>query len=1020
MENYNVISENNNSTVVGEYKRLERKSESYQSEDMLEKDLISSLCDQSYDYLAFSSEEELINNLRVKLEELNSYKFSDSDWKKFFSERISNTNYTVRDKTEIIQKNYKIDFVDERGEHLNIYLLDKKNVHKNSMQVTNQYEIDGNYKNRYDVTILVNGLPLVHIELKRRGIELKQAYNQIERYKRDSFWAGCGLFDYVQLFVISNGTYTKYYSNTSRDKHVNNSYGKKSNTFEFTCFWADAKNNPIYDLVDFTKTFLTKHTLLNVICKYCVFTSDRELMVMRPYQIVACERILNTVELASNYKKQGSIDAGGFIWHTTGSGKTLTSFKTAILCSERDNVSKVIFVVDRKDLDYQTMKEYDKFQKDSANSNSSTKVLTTQLENPSVNIIITTIQKLSNFVGQNPKHSIYDKDVVLIFDECHRSQFGDMHKKITKSFKKYYMFGFTGTPIFPTNYIGGNSFKTTEQLFGKCLHQYTIKDAIVDKNVLKFKVDFIKTLDIKDDIKDKEVNAIDTKSALNHPTRINNIVEYIIENYASKTKNKESYVHKQIENVACVARNKKGEGGKNISKTVSGFNSMFACSSIDTVKMYYEEFKKHDHNLKIATIYSYGVNEDVSDNGDMYDENNESIGNLDKPSRDFLDLAIKDYNDMFGTSYDTSSEKFQNYYRDVSMRMKNREIDILIVANMFLTGFDAPTLNTLWVDKNLKYHGLIQAFSRTNRILNSVKTHGNIVCFRNLEDEMNNAVGLFSDSNSCGIILIKTYEEYYYGYKDEDTVFKGYAEFVRELKEKYPLGIRIESETEQKDFVRLFSQILKVRNILNSFDQFKDDTLMSDREVSDYQGMYVEINAEFKKLRESDKEDIFDDVVFEMELVKQVQVNIDYILELIAKYCMDNMSDKEIVADIMSSINSSMELRNKKDLIQAFIDSLTPTSNVYDEFETYMNEQKLKELDTIIKEENLKEKETYSFIKEAFKRGELETFGTGITSIMPPVSRFSKGNESALKKNTVISKLLDFFERFYNISSDEM
>lgn len=1019
MREFNVIGESNNSTVVSEYNRIERKSESYQSEDALEQELISSLCDQSYEYLAFSSEEELIHNLRIKLEQLNNYKFSDQDWEKIFTQRIANTNFGIAEKTNVIQKDYKIDFTDENGESLNIYLLDKKNIHKNSLQVINQYEVEGTYKNRYDVTILVNGLPLVHIELKRRGVELQQAYNQIERYKRDSFWAGSGLFEYVQLFVISNGTYTKYYSNSSRETHVNSKYGKRNNTFEFTSFWADAKNNPIYDLVDFTKTFLTKHTLLNVICKYCIFTSDEKLMVMRPYQIVACECIINRVEMASNYKMQGKTEAGGFIWHTTGSGKTLTSFKTAVLCSERENISKVIFVVDRKDLDYQTMKEYDKFEKNSANSNSSTKVLTKQLEDPSARIIITTIQKLSNFVGSNHKHPIYDQDVVMIFDECHRSQFGDMHKVIVKNFKKYYLFGFTGTPIFPINHVGGKSFKTTEQIFGDCLHQYTLKDAINDKNVLKFKVDFIKTVDTKADISDKEVAAINTKGVLEHEDNIRNIVEYILEHYAAKTKSSSTYVHSRIDNVERVAKSKQRKDGKKISTNVSGFNSMFACSGIEMVKKYYEEFKNHDHNLKIATIFSYSANEAVDDVGGITDENNENTNNLDKSSRDFLENAIKDYNEMFGTSYDTSSDKFQNYYKDVSMRMKNKEIDILIVSDMFLTGFDAPTLNTLWVDKNLKYHGLIQAFSRTNRILNSVKTHGNIVCFRNLEEEMNEAVSLFSDSNSSGIILMKTYEEYYNGYAEDGILHKGYTDLINELRE-FGLDQRIESEAEQKKFVKIYSQIIKLRNILGSFDQFENDTLISKRDIQDYQSMYIEINNEFKKLKTSDKEDIYDDVVFEIELIKQVQVNIDYILELISKYCENNKQDKEIRADVMRAVNSSISLRNKRDLIEDFIDSITPSMDVHKSFENYINEEKTKELNVIIQEEKLNPEETEKFIGQAFKSGALETYGTGIVKIMPAVSRFAVEKENANKKQIVIGKLLNFFDRFYDISNDGM
>lgn len=1017
MSKINIIAESNNSTVVTEYKSLVKRSDSYQSEDALEKEFIKSLCEQGYEYLTIHKEDELISNLKVKLENLNNYQFSDNEWKMFFDTVIANKMQGIVEKTRTIQEDHIKVLKTDSGLEKNIYLIDKKNIHNNSLQVINQYEVEGNYKNRYDVTILVNGLPLVHIELKRRGIQIREAFNQIERYQRDSFWADNGLFEYVQLFVISNGTSTKYYSNTTRDNHVKNEVRKKSNTFEFTNYWADSKNVKILDLLDFTRTFFTKHALLNILTKYCVFTSEESLLVMRPYQIAATEMILNRIEIAHNYKNQGKVEAGGYVWHTTGSGKTLTSFKTALLCSNKEYINKVIFVVDRKDLDYQTMKEYDKFQKGAANSNGSTKVLTKQLEDTNSKIIITTIQKLDNFVKKNKGHNIFNQEVVLIFDECHRSQFGEMHKSIVKNFKKYYLFGFTGTPIFPVNRTSGSVLKTTEQLFGDKLHTYTIMDAINDNNVLEFKFDYVKSITEKDNITDKEVSAIDKNEAFNNPIRIHEITKYIIDNFARKTKTSESFVHKSIDNVVSVAKSKKHQE-KFVKRNVNGFNSMLACSSVETAKMYYDEFKNIDNNLKVAIIYSYGVNDELNDG--LSDENNESIGNLDKSSRDFLELAIQDYNGLFNTSYDTSSEKFQNYYKDVSLRMKNREIDILIVANMFLTGFDAPTLNTIWVDKNLKYHGLIQAFSRTNRILNRVKTHGNIVCFRNLENELNDAIKLFGNKDSKGIILMKTYEEYYFGYESEVDSFKGYLNLVNELRTKYPLNQEIIGEQNQKDFIKIYSEILKVRNILDSFDEFENDKLLSPRELQDFQSRYLDVYHEFRNKDDVQKESIIEDVVFELELIKQIEVNIDYILELIHKYHDGNMQDEEILMNIKSSISASISLRNKKDLIEEFIASLSPESNVFDSFEEFINEKKKEELDKLIIEESLKQVEAYAFLEEAFKRGVIESTGIAITKLLPPVSRFTPNNASLIKKNIVIDKLNQYFDKFYEVSYDRL
>jgi type I restriction enzyme R subunit len=1019
MSNINIISENDNSTVISEYKGLNDRYKSYQSEDALEQEFIKTLQGQSYEYLKINSEEELINNLRKQLEKLNNYSFSDNEWNYLFNNILTNSNNGILEKTRIIQEDY-IQTIDlDNGDKKNIYLIDKNNVHNNYLQVLNQYENTGNRDNRYDVTVLVNGFPMIHIELKRRGIDIREAFNQINRYQRDSFWAGCGLYEYIQIFVISNGTYTKYYSNTTRDLHLKTSSKKAANTFEFTSYWADQHNNAIIDLIDFTKTFFAKHTILNIISKYCIFTSDDTLLVMRPYQIVAAEKIINKIEIAHNYKFFGSIKAGGYVWHTTGSGKTLTSFKASQIASKLDFINKVIFVVDRKDLDYQTMKEYDKFKKGAANSNMSTKVLEEQLRDTDSKIIITTIQKLDNFIKKNPNHEVFEKQVVFIFDECHRSQFGDMHKNIIKKFNKYYIFGFTGTPIFGANCKTTKGImQTTEQVFGDKLHTYTIVNAINDKNVLPFRYEYIKTIKMEDNVNDEKVNAIDTEKVLASPERINLITNYIIDHFSTKTKTNESYVHNALNNVIEVAKNNKTKEDKS-KRNINGFNSIFAVSSIEMAKKYYESFKNNPtHNLKIALIYSFGVNDEVADG--LEDENSESTENLNKSDRDFLDIAIKDYNEIYGTSYDTSSDKFQNYYKDVSLRMKNKEIDILIVANMFLTGFDATTLNTLWVDKNLKYHGLIQAFSRTNRILNSVKTYGNIVCFRNLEKELNEALALFGDSNSSSIVLLKTYEEYYNGYEDKGNTFVGYKDLVEELKEKYPTGELIIGETNQKEFIKLYGLVLKTINILSSFDRFADDTLLNKREVQDYHSMYIDLYNHYRNVDKGDKVDITDDIVFEMELVKQIEVNIDYILTLIQKYHESNMKDQEILITVNKAIMASPDLRNKKDLIEEFINSINGSTDIYLDFASFMNSKKKEELDKIIIEENLNKDETYSFIRKAFENGSIETNGTEVSTILPPMSRFSMNDDRFNKKKKVLDKLLEFFDKFFSISSDKL
>lgn len=1008
---YNLVAESPQSTVVAEYIPDAKRVSNYQSEAELESAFIKQLETQAYEYLSITSENDLVLNLRKQIEKLNDFTFSDIEWDRFFASEIANPNQSIEEKTATIQEDEVKNLYGDDGKFKrNIVLLDKKNIHNNSLQVINQYATeDGQRANRYDVTVLVNGLPLIHIELKRRGVAIQEAFNQINRYQRESFWAASGLFEYVQLFVISNGTHTKYYSNTTRSQHIKEANegtikkGKRSsNSFEFTSWWADATNRPITDLMDFAKTFFAKHAVLNILTKYCVFTTESVLLVMRPYQIVATERILSRIEVSTNYKKLGTVEAGGYIWHTTGSGKTLTSFKTAQLATKLQYVDKVLFVVDRKDLDYQTMREYDKFEKGSANSNTSTALLKKQLESSNARIIITTIQKLDRFIGRNGGHEIFDGHVVIIFDECHRSQFGDMHTAITKAFKNYHLFGFTGTPIFAVNSSSGGrpDLRTTEQAFGDKLHTYTIVDAIADKNVLPFKVDYVSTVREAEDIEDKKVSDIDREAVLAAPERLANIVRYIREHFDQKTKRNSFYKIKD--------------------RRLAGFNSIFAVSSIDVAKKYYAEFKKQlaevpsDKRLKVATIYSFGVNDEDADG--MIDENSEDTSGLDVSSRDFLEKAIVDYNEMFGTSYDTSADKFQNYYKDVSQRVKDREIDLLIVVNMFLTGFDATTLNTLWVDKNLRLHGLLQAFSRTNRILNSVKTFGNVICFRNLEKATNESIALFGDKEAGGIVLLKSYEEYYNGYKDGNKEVRGYTSLVKDLLENFPVGERIVSEKSQKEFIKLYGSILRVRNILTTFDEFTGNEILTERDVQDYHSMYIDLYNEFRKGVEEEKENINEDVVFEMELIKQIEINIDYVLALIKQYHEDHTQNREILLDINKAIDSSVELRNKKDLINQFITSLDVHSVVDEDWRKFVDQKKIEELEQIIANEDLDRDATYQFVRNAFRDGSVPAAGTAISKVLPPVSRFSPTGERTKKRESVIDKLTNFFEKFFDIS----
>ena len=1008
MSSYNIIATTAESTVVSEYIPEPRKSDAYQSEAALEKEFIRLLQGQGYEYIQVRSEAELIQNLRRQLEALNRMTFTEEEWKRFFKNNLAGANEGIVEKTRKIQSDHVQPLQRDDGTSKNVYLLDKKNIHNNRLQVLNQYEEDQGKRNtRYDVTILVNGLPLVHVELKRRGVPIREAFNQIKRYQRDSFWAGSGLYEYIQIFVISNGTHTKYYSNTTRNSHVkemsqSRGKGKKtSNSFEFTCFWSDGNNKIISDLVDFTKTFLSKHTLLNVLTRYCVFTAEDLLLVMRPYQIAATERILNRIEISTNYKKVGTIDAGGYIWHTTGSGKTLTSFKTAQLASQLPYVDKVLFVVDRKDLDYQTMKEYDRFEKGAANGNSNTAILQKQLESKDCHIIITTIQKLDIFIRKNKRHPVFQEHVVLIFDECHRSQFGDMHQAITQAFRNYHLFGFTGTPIFSVNAgsSGKPHMRTTAQAFGDKLHTYTIVNAIDDGNVLPFRIDYINTIKEKAYIEDAKVRGIDIEKALGDPERVRQVVEYTLEHFDQKTKRSSYYSLK--------------------GQRVAGFNAIFAASSIPMAMKYYTEFQRQlaeqKRDLTIATIFSFGANEE--DPEDTLAEEGFDTEALDQTSRDFLDSAIQDYNKRFQVNFDTSSNKFQNYYKDLSMRVKNREVDLLIVVNMFLTGFDATTLNTLWVDKNLKMHGLIQAFSRTNRILNSVKTYGNIVCFRNLQTATEEAIALFGDKDATGTVLLKDYDSYYFGYDDGEKPFPGYVHLIDRLKHEYPLGSPLVGEQEEKGFIRLYGRILKVKNILSSFDQFKGQEILSQRDFQDYQSRYIDLYQEYRGEQNGERENINDDIQFEMELIRQVDINIDYILMLVEKYHAKNCEDQEILASIDRAIDSSIQLRSKKELIHGFINTMNAATVVERDWHTFVAQQKEEDLGEIIQTEKLKPEETKRFLDNSFRDGSLKTTGTDIDKLMPPVSRFGGGGgKRAAKKQGIIAKLASFFEKYLGVA----
>ncbi|ECV9713492.1 type I restriction endonuclease subunit R [Campylobacter upsaliensis] len=991
MKSLKLLAQNTTSTIAVEFTPSKRQNSSYQSEAQLEKELIATLQAQGYEYAKITDEKSLESNLRTKLEELNSTTLSDTEWRRFFAQVLSRANASIVEKSVLIQEDYIQPLERDNGSIINFKLIDKADIHKNSLQVINQYEATTPTRShRYDVSILVNGLPLVHIELKRRGVSLKEAFNQINRYGRESFFSGNALFEFVQIFVISNGTQSKYYSNTTRDFHIKTQQGikttKTSNSFEFTSYFSDEKNTIIDDLIDFAKTFFARHTLLNILCHYCVLDVDRKLLVLRPYQIAACEKILQQIAISYHnkfYEKSSEQKSGGYIWHTTGSGKTLTSFKTAQLVSKIQEIAKVLFVVDRKDLDYQTMREYDRFQKGAATGSKSTKELQARLHSTdkSHKIIITTIQKLSRFIAQAEKdHTIFNEHIVMIFDECHRSQFGQMQKDIAKAFKKLYLFGFTGTPIFAANALG---FETTERVFGACLHRYTIIHAIRDHNVLPFRVDYHTTT--------KDTTQITDEILLN-PTRIEHITRYILDHFTTHTKrNAKSY-------------NLNG-------KHTKGFNAIFATQSIPMAMRYYEEFQAQQaslpesQKLKIGIIYSYAPNDELEE------ENSEDTTALPKSQRDFLDAAISDYNAIFACRFDSSADNFQNYYKDFSLKLKNRELDLAIVVNMFLTGFDATTLNTLYVDKSLRYHGLLQAYSRTNRILNSVKSFGNIIAFRDLQKNTDDALALFSDENAKGIVFLRSLEEYLHGYTDEKgQKHKGYNELLQELTGTFPLENFRQATlktSQKKHFLSLFGELLKLRNILEIFDDFSDS--LSDRDKQDYQSHYISTYEELRKDKD-EQENALDEVEFEVELLAQVEVSIEYILELIAKYHKDQATSYE---PILKLLDSSLSLRSKRELFLRFIDSLHDQSNVAKDFSTYIKMCKDNALQDIIDSLNLDPKKTKNFMQDSFERGELRDYGRAFGEILPPSPLFGKGAEQTHKvRKKALEKLQAFFELF--------
>lgn len=997
--NTSPIAEIQGGIVLARFEKPDRRVEEYQTESQLEENMINNLVSQGYERLDVRSMDDLYANLRVQIEKLNDVRFSDSEWKRFLLEYLDAPNDGIIEKTRKIQENYIYDFIFDNGRLRNIKIIDKKNIHNNHLQVVNQVTVA---KNRYDVSILVNGLPFVHIELKKRGVNIREAFNQIQRYEDESFNLDNSLYKFVQIFVISNGTYTRYFANTTeRDK----------SNYEFTCEWADAKNRVIADLEDFTATFFEKRTILEILTKYCIFNSRNVLLIMRPYQIAATERLLWRINSSFENKKAGSVEAGGFIWHTTGSGKTLTSFKSARLATELDYIDKVFFVVDRKDLDYQTMREYQKFQKDSVNGSKDTKELKISIEKQDNKIVVTTIQKLNEFVKSNKGHEIYNKHCVFIYDECHRSQFGLAQKNIQSSFKYYYQFGFTGTPILVENSIDGKT--TTASVFGAQLHSYVITDAIRDGKVLKFKIDYNsinpKFKSSEEETDDEKLKSLENKMFL-HPERITEITKYILDKFDLKTYRNTQYTVKD--------------------KRINGFNAMFAVQSVDAAKMYYEEFKKQQENLpedkklKVATIFSYAPNEERA-SGEIEEESMSSSA-MSTTAKQFLTNVVDDYNSFFQTNFTIDGNGFENYYKDLSSRVRNKEVDLLIVVGMFLTGFDAPTMNTLFVDKNLRYHGLIQAFSRTNRILNKMKAFGNIVCFRNLEKATKDAIKVFGDENSINVIIERSYDEYINGFTDEDSgvVFKGYKELCEEIIEKFPDPIEIKLEKDKKEFVKLFGEILKRENILRNYDEFSSfEKIISERLKQDMTSTYIKIKEE----RISQKPPIIDpdgpvidfsDVEFHIDLLKTEEVNLDYILALILEKAKEQGTNNETLKEeIRRLIRSSLGTRAKEELIIEFINRTDLTKfdkneDILEAFYEYAKIEKEQKINELISEENLKEK-SKKFIEKSISRGYVAQGGTELDDVLPPVGR--RGGAREVKKQSVLSKLKDIVKVFVGI-----
>ena len=1027
MTQYKTIAESNNFIVLDQYNKLvEEPNAGYQTEGSLEREFIRDLQAQGYEYLQeLNSHDALVKNLRAQLQRLNNVVFSDAEWRRFLEEYLDKPSDSLIEKTRKIHDDYIYDFVFDNGRIQNIYLLDKKNLANNAVQVINQFEQTGSYDNRYDVTILVNGLPLVHVELKKRGVAIREAFNQIHRYSKESFNKENSLFKYIQIFVISNGTDTRYFANTTkRDK----------NSYDFTMNWATAKNTLIKDLKDFTATFLQKHTLLNVLVNYCVFDVSDTLLIMRPYQIAATERILWKIKSSYLAKNWSNKESGGYIWHTTGSGKTLTSFKAARLATELGFIEKVFFVVDRKDLDYQTMKEYQRFSPDSVNGSESTAGLKRNIEKDDNKIIVTTIQKLNNLMKSEDKLPIYDKQVVFIFDECHRSQFGEAQKNLTKKFKKYYQFGFTGTPIFPRNALGA---ETTASVFGIELHSYIITDAIRDEKVLKFKVDYndvrpqFKSIETEKNL--EELTKLEKKQAFLQPKRIEQIAQYVLDNFKQKTHRFNAGNH--------------------------GFNAMFAVSSVDAAKIYYETFKRLQsavkNPLKIATIFSFAANEEQDAIGDIADESFE-VEAMNSTAKEFLKSAIDDYNSYFATNYDVDGKSFQNYYRDLAKRVKNKEVDLLIVVGMFLTGFDAPTLNTLFVDKNLRYHGLIQAYSRTNRIYNSTKSFGNIVTFRDLEQDTIDAITLFGKSNTRNVVLEKSYQQYMEGFTDAGVACRGYVDIVTELKEKFPDPSEIQTEKDKKDFVKLFGEYLRVENILQNYDEFAalqafqslDTTdekaveafkeryyltdeafaemrpidIPSERNIQNYRSTYNDIRDWLRHQKEGEekaKSTIdWDDVVFEVDLLKSQEINLDYILELIFEHNKKTKNKAELIDEIRSIIRASLGNRAKESLIVDFInqtdlDNIVDKAGIIESFFQFAQKEQQQEADELMSSEGLNIDAAKRYMSVSLKRGYASEQGTDLNDALPKMSPLNP--QYLTIKQRIFQKIATFVEKFKGI-----